>query len=154
MGRIVLSAQGALFQYHVCPEVDASLTAVVQYAGLLGRAVKQTVMVLYGRHVNTLGREDFFRTLELGQIMIGYAYTTDFSFFNQQGKERSPAFHISRIMNPVDIDIIRSEAFKASFQHLRNRVSGLIVGNLRCEFSGNEYLITRVFTGKGRKQGL
>ena len=107
-------------------------------------------MVLYCRYVYTFRRKDFFGTLDLGEVMVGHADVLHFSALYQCRHVGRPAFHIRRVMNPVDVDVVRIEAREASGKHIGYGIFR-IARDLRCELRGDFHLLAAACFGKCRK---
>ena len=152
--RVVLPAQRALLEDHVCSEVDALLPAVIQDAGLLRRAVEQAVVVLHGGQTDPFRRENLFRPPDLCQIVVGDPHTADLAAFDERDEPRRPALDIRRIVNPVHVDVIGPETRETAFAHCRHGVGGRQIGNLRCELGGDQHFVAPTFPRKRRENGL
>jgi len=113
------------------------LFAVIQDACFFGGAVQETVMVLDGGNGKSAFCQDFLRSLDFSKVMIGNADFPDLSALGERNEVLRPAFDVHRVVDPVDIHVVRVKTGEASLQHLFH---GVIPGacNLRGEFRGNE----------------
>ena len=104
-------------------------------------------MVLHGGDMHSLFGKDLFRTLDLCKVVVGDTHTLYLTAFYETGEERGPLLHIRRIVNPVDVDIVRAESFKAAVKHILYGISG-IPGNLGRELRGDKYVLTVALFGE------
>ena len=82
-------------------------------------------MVLHSGNMHSLFGKNLFRTLDLCKVVVGDTHTFYLAVFHEVGKERSPPLHIRRIVNPVDVDIVRAETFETATQHIFYRINGI-----------------------------
>lgn len=94
-------------------------------------------MILHGRNPEALFPQDFISSLDLGQIVVGYAHILHLAALQQRDKFRRPTFHICRIVNPVQVDYINAQALTACLCHLCH---GVLVHacDLRRELGGDD----------------
>lgn len=94
-------------------------------------------MVLDGGNGKSVFCQDFLRSLDFSKVMIGNADFPDLSALGERNEVLRPAFDVHRVVDPVDIHVVRVKTGEASLQHLFH---GVIPGacNLRGEFRGNE----------------
>lgn len=104
-------------------------------------------MILYCRQTETLFEKNLLRTLDFGKVVIRYANRLHLAAMEQRDKERSPTFHVCRVVNPIDVDGVRTEAVKTSGEHLLHGI-GYVGGYLRRKLRREDDAVTIIRLGK------
>nr|WP_255357219.1 hypothetical protein [Sciscionella sp. SE31] len=94
------------------------LAAVVKNARALRAAVQETVVVLDCLHVEAGVAEDLVGESDLGHVVVRDADVLDPAALQQRDQEWRPAGHVGRIVDPVQIHIVRSHSVEALVQHV------------------------------------
>ena len=139
----MLPGEGALFKSHIGPKLDAVLFTIIQHAAFLRRTVQQTEVILHGTYLEAGLTQDFIRSADFLDIVVGDTHFAHLALLEQRNQPRCPAFHIHRVVDPVHIDIFQSHAIQGCFGHLYHIVV-VHLGHLRGKFGGNQHIFTFV----------
>lgn len=98
---------------------DFSPAAVVEgaAAAIERGAVHEAQVVLDGREAAACFAEDLYHALHLSERVVGDADRPDAAFLEKRNDLRRPSLDVSRVVNPVEIDVVGVEPFEALLKH-------------------------------------